>query len=77
MLPIIAFSALLEAINTPLVALGDISVFNLKDDFLTVLTGHLLLSPIKIWSNLLIILFAYKIISPLIYNRTDNGWSNK
>lgn len=76
-LPIIAFSALLEVINTPLIALGDKVVWDLPNEFLTILTGHLLLSPVKIWGNMLIILFAYRIVSPLIYKKTGNGWDEK
>ena len=73
-LPIIVFSALLEAVNTPLVTMGDMASWELKGEFLTVLTGHLLLSPLKIWGNMIIILIAYKIVSPLIYNKSGNGW---
>ncbi|MCK5807006.1 MAG: ECF transporter S component [Mycoplasmataceae bacterium] len=73
-LPIIVFSALLEVVNTPLVTMGDIASWDLKGEFLTVLTGHLLLSPLKIWGNMIIILIAYKIVSPLIYNKSGNGW---
>ncbi|NQZ65779.1 MAG: hypothetical protein HRT99_01005 [Mycoplasmatales bacterium] len=75
-LPIITFSALLEAINTPLTAIGDKAVWEIKDGFITILTGHLLMSPVKIWGNMLIILFAYKIVSPLIYNKTGNSWGD-
>jgi len=75
-LPIVVFSALLEVSITPLLTLGDQSSLFAGTDgtFLTNLTGHLLLSPIKIWGNLLVILFSYKIIAPLIYNKTNNGW---
>ena len=75
--PIIAFSALLEAANAPLIAMGDIAVWDIHDGFMTVLTGHLLMSPIKIWGNMIIILVAYKIVSPLIYNKQGNGWGEK
>lgn len=79
-LPIIAFSALLEVVNTPLVVFGDMASWDLGNstrDFITILTGHLLLSPVKIWGNMLIILFAYRIVSPLIYKKTGNGWDEK
>lgn len=76
-LPIIAFSALLELSNTPLVALGDKDVWGLDKSFVTILTGHLLMSPVKIWGNMIIILIAYRIVSPLIYNKTGNGWGEK
>ena len=71
-LPIVAFSAILEIINTPLTTLGDIATWELTDGFLIILTGHLLISPIKIWGNMVIILFAYRVISPLIYKKTEN-----
>ena len=77
MLPIIAFSAVLEIVNTPLLTLGDMSSFGLNDDFVTLLTAHLLTSPIKIWTNLIIIMIAYSIVSPLIFNKTSNGWDQK
>lgn len=77
MLPIIAFSALLELVNTPLIALGDKAVWGLDKSFVTILTGHLLMSPVKIWGNMIIILIAYRIVSPLIYNKTGNGWEEK
>lgn len=77
-LPIIVFSAILEIIDTPLIALGDQSVFfDSNDDFLTVLTAHFLMSPVKIWGNMLVLAFAYKIVAPLIYNKTGNGWENR
>lgn len=76
-LPIISFSALLEVINTPLISLGDKAVWGIKDGFITILTGHLLMSPVKIWGNMLVILFAYKIVSPLIYNKSGNTWEEK
>ena len=73
-IPIVAFSAILELINTPLISLGDRAVWDMKDEFVTILTGHLLFSPIKIWGNMLIILLSYRVVSPLIYNKTGNGW---
>ena len=76
MLPIIAFSALIEIINTPLTALGDMqTLIESNDDFLTILTAHFLTSPVKIWGNLLVIFFAYRIVAPLIFNKTGNGWN--
>ena len=73
-LPIIAFSALIELCNNPLVTLGDMAVFELEEEFITILTTHFLLSPVKIWGNLIVIFFAYKVVSPLIYSKTGNGW---
>lgn len=75
-LPIIAFSALLELVNTPLISLGDKEVWGLDKSFVTILTGHLLMSPVKIWGNMIVILIAYRIVSPLIYNKTGNGWGD-
>lgn len=77
LIPIIAFSALLELVNTPLIALGDQAVWDMKKGFVTILTGHLLMSPVKIWGNMIVILIAYRIVSPLIYNKTGNGWEEK
>ncbi len=76
-LPIVTFSAILEIINTPLVSLGDIETWDLDEGFLIILTGHLLISPVKIWTNMVVILFSYKIISPLIYNKTGNSWGKQ
>ena len=76
-LPIVSFSAILEIINTPLTTLGDIATWELENGFLIILTGHLLISPVKIWANMVIILFAYKVISPLIYKKTGNEWEKK
>ena len=77
-LPIIAFSALLEIVITPLITWGDlISLFQGgKDNFITILAGHMLLSPIKIWGNMIVILIAYRVVSPLIYSKQNNGWEN-
>ena len=85
LLPIVVFSALLEIFSTPIISLGDYTtLFNdtnhdifssfSENKYLTIVSGHFLLSPFKIWVNMLVILFAYKIVSPLIYNKTDNGW---
>ena len=77
-LPIIVFSALLEICTTPLITIGDQSTLLSKSGtFVDNLTAHILLSPVKIWTNLIIILFAYKIVSPLIYNKSNNGWETE
>lgn len=75
-LPIITFSALLEITATPLVTLGDMSTLaeNKNDSFMTLFAGHMLLSPIKIWGNMIVILISYRIVSPLIYSKQNNGW---
>ena len=78
LMPIIAFSAILEITTIPLLTLGDqSSFFPNTNSFLDNMTAHLLLSPIKIWINLLIIFFAFRIVSPLIYTKTSNGWEGK
>ena len=76
-LPIIAFSALLEICATPLITLGDMATIasDNNDSFITLLAGHMLLSPIKIWANMIVILIAYRIVSPLIYSKQNNGWN--
>ena len=75
LIPLIAFSIIVELVNTPLTALGDIEVLSIgSDGFINTLVLHLTLSPIKIWGNMLFISIAYRIVAPLIYNKTDNGW---
>ena len=76
LLPIIAFSAILDIINTPLVSLGDQATIA-EDNFLVALTGHTLLTPMKSWGNMIIIYFSYKIVSPLIFNKTSNSWQTQ
>ena len=74
-IPIIAFSALLEIITTPLLTIGDQHTLLAKTGtFVDNLTAHILISPIKIWMNLTIIFFAYRVVSPLIFNKSNNGW---
>ena len=75
-LPIISFSALLEICATPLITLGDMATLadGESGSFITLFAGHMLLSPLKIWGNMIIILISYRIISPLIYSKQNNGW---
>lgn len=75
-IPIVAFSALLEMATTPLVTLGDVSVLSTRksEGYITVLTTHFLTAPVKIWVNLIVIYSAYRIVYPLISQRTANGW---
>lgn len=74
-LPIIAFSAFIEVAVTPLIALGDMNALQTNGSgFTTIMSGHFLFAPVKIWVNLIVVLTAYKIISPLIYNKEANGW---
>lgn len=77
MLPIIAFSAFLEVAVTPLITLGDINALQTGTDggsFATIMSGHFIFAPVKIWINLIVVFTAYKIVSPLIYNKEANGW---
>ena len=64
---IVSFCAILEFINTILLAWADTST--LKTDFWLNLTSQAITSPIKIFWNLAIILTTYKIISPLIKSK--------
>ena len=73
LLPIIAFSVILDLVNTPLVSAGDQATI-VEDNFLIALTGHILLTPLKSWGNMIIIYWSYKIVAPLIFNKTSNSW---
>ncbi|QJG67276.1 ECF transporter S component [Mycoplasma phocoenae] len=68
----ISFCALLEFINVVLLSLGD--TLSLKTDFWVNITGHTLLSPVKIWFNLIVIYTAYRIIKPLISKKSVAGY---
>ncbi|KUH47622.1 ECF transporter S component [Mycoplasmopsis meleagridis] len=75
--PIVIFSAFIELINVPLISLADAltnsnSGEGSKDIFIYIFT-HTLLSPLKIWVNMLVIFFTYNIINPLI--NKNNGIS--
>ncbi|MBN0919249.1 ECF transporter S component [Mycoplasma gypis] len=69
---IISFCAVLEFLNVLLLSWADYQT--LKTDFWVNLTSHTLLSPVKIWFNLLVIFTAYRIISPLIQKKQVNGF---
>lgn len=81
-IPIIAFSIFLEIINTPTITYADMVVWeqwnsndpHIWNTYIDILSGHLIMTPAKIWFNLFIIFVAYKIVSPLIYNKQQNGW---
>lgn len=75
-LPIIAFSAFLEVAVTPLITLGDVNALQAHSggSFATVMSGHFIFAPVKIWVNLIVVFTAYKIVAPLIYNKEANGW---
>ncbi|WP_223214498.1 hypothetical protein [Mycoplasmopsis gallopavonis] len=68
LVPIIVFSAFLELINTPLLALADtlsLDNGNFKNYFFWV-SQHILTNPIKIWFNMFVIYYAYLIVHKLI-----------
>ncbi|AZZ65297.1 ECF transporter S component [Metamycoplasma phocicerebrale] len=64
---IITFCAVLELINTILLAWADTST--LKTDFWVNFTAQTLTSPIKIFFNLAIILATYKVVSSLVRSK--------
>lgn len=72
MVPIMTFIVFTEFINLPIVALAD--QFSLGINFSISLIGSFVLSPVKIWFNLIIISFATKIVSPLILNKEKNSF---
>lgn len=75
-IPIVIFSALLEITNVPILSIGDASIIN-KGGFENIILwifNHTLISPIKIWGNLLIIYYSYSIVSKLIYKNENLGY---
>lgn len=72
LIPIFLFIIYTEFVNLPIVAMAD--EFSLKISFMTSLVGSFALSPVKIWFNLIIILFATKIVTPLINNKQGNSY---
>ncbi|BAP39621.1 hypothetical protein [Metamycoplasma canadense] len=64
---IITFCAILELVNTVLLAWADTAT--LKTDFWVNFTGQTLTSPIKIFFNLGIILATYKVVSSLVKSK--------
>lgn len=72
--PIIAFSAVLELAAVPLLVMGDMQSLTSGEGFLEIYAGHMLMAPFKIWVNMIVIAFAYRVVSPLIFNKTGNGW---
>ncbi|QDY88292.1 ECF transporter S component [Mycoplasma anserisalpingitidis] len=75
-IPIVIFSALLEITNVPILAIGDASVTNNGGfgDIVLWIFSHTLISPVKIWINLLIIYYSYSIVSKLIYKNENLGY---
>ena len=73
MIPILMFIILTEFINIPLVALADQITVNIN--FWVSFVASFASSPIKIWFNLIIILFATKIVTPLIIGKQANAYN--
>ncbi|QJR44037.1 ECF transporter S component [Mycoplasma miroungirhinis] len=72
MMAIVTFCGILEFTNVILLSWGDYQ--SLKTDFWINITSHTLLSPAKMWFNLIVIFTAYRIISPLINTKTVTGY---
>lgn len=73
-IPIIIFSAFIEIINVPILSSADAlmnDTKNLVQDALKLSITHVITSPIKIWFNLTIIYYSYKVIVKLINKNTD------
>ncbi|WP_051677949.1 folate family ECF transporter S component [Mycoplasmopsis opalescens] len=65
--PIVIMSMWIELINVPLLAYADQSFASgIPDDILVYMFQYIIISPVKIWFNLLIIYYTYIIINPLI-----------
>lgn len=73
MVPIMMFIVLTEFINLPLVALAD--SLSIGISFEVSFLVSLVVSPIKIWFNLIIISFATKIVVPLIVGKEANSYN--
>ncbi|WP_412031826.1 ECF transporter S component [Metamycoplasma buccale] len=67
---IVSLCAILEFINVIILAWADTAA--LKTDFWVNLTAQTILSPIKIFFNLAIILATYKIVAPLVKSKEGN-----
>ena len=70
--PILIFVILTEYVNLPIIAFADEHTINVT--FIASFIASLIMSPIKIWFNLIIINFAIKITLPLIRKKTFNGY---
>ncbi|MBU4689650.1 ECF transporter S component [Mycoplasma zalophidermidis] len=72
--PIVVFSALIELANVPILSLAEkksIEQSGSAGSIFVYMFQHIILSPVKIWGNMFIIFFTYKIVSPLIYKNHD------
>ncbi|TNK82437.1 ECF transporter S component [Mycoplasmopsis pullorum] len=71
--PIIVMSAFLELINIPILSIADnISLGSgTVDKILDWIVSHVLMSPVKIWFNLLVIYYSYSVISSLVFKNQN------
>ncbi|QZE12187.1 ECF transporter S component [Mycoplasma sp. Ms02] len=74
--PIIILSAMLEIINVPILSIADNqSLASGKSSLLlTWIFSHVITSPLKMWFNLFVIYYSYRVISPLVYKNNDLGY---
>ena len=76
-LTIVTFSAILEVITVPIMSFGDANSFLGEGDFLWSLFASFVFSPVRIWTNLFVIMIAYHIVSPLVLSKVNNGWTRE
>ncbi|MEA4115320.1 ECF transporter S component [Mycoplasma sp. 744] len=70
--PIVVFSAFIELVNVPILSLADaFSNSTGTNSIFVYIFTHTILSPVKIWVNMIVIFFTYNIINPLI--NKNNG----
>ncbi|AIA29242.1 hypothetical protein MCFN_00315 [Mycoplasmopsis californica] len=72
--PIVVFSALIELFNVPILSFAEkqsIETSNSEGSLFVYMFQHIVLSPVKIWGNMFIIFFTYKIIAPSIYKNRN------
>ncbi|UWD34256.1 hypothetical protein [Mesomycoplasma molare] len=73
MVPIIAFSAILEPVASVILSLGDVQSATFPT-FEVALISHFLISPIKIWINLFVIYLTSLVILPIVKNKNKNHY---
>ncbi len=73
--PIIMFAAILEVHNSLMTPLADSQ--SLGVSYGVSYVGHLMTSPIKILSNVMIITLTYRIVGPLIEKKMQNSYGNE
>ncbi|MGZ9413248.1 hypothetical protein ACXX84_01475 [Mycoplasma sp. AC157] len=73
MVPIIAFSVILEPTSSAILALGDVQS-GAFPTFEVALITHFIVSPIKIWVNLFVIYLTSLVILPIVKNKNRNNY---